>query len=372
MKVLQLTVHFPPNIGGVETHLWDLVRFLTKEEWKVFVLCYQPLSAKVSWKIFENSKNLQIFRIPWLTGLFYKFIPYPKLEFLYLFPGLFIFTPIILLINNPQVIHAHGLVAGFVAVFWGKVFQKKLIISTHSIYSFPKSGIYKKFAQFIFGNAKKVLCLSKQSFEEISNLGIEKSKISKFTYWIDLDNFSKDANANNNFQWKEKFIVLFVGRLIPEKGLEVLLDSFKNWNKNIGLAIAGTGPLENKIIKTSEKYSNLHFLGKIKQENLPANYSAASVLIVPSISEEGFGRVIMESLACETPVIASNRGAIPEAMDESVGKLISINPLNIKLTIEDLFKNPSKLKNLSKHARIFAQRRYSEDNAKSIIKAYTN
>lgn len=372
MTILQLTVHFPPNIGGVETHLWDLVTFLSKKDWKVFVLCLRPLSVKTSWKIYESIGSLEIFRIPWVSGLFYKFIPHPKLEFLYLFPGLFVFTPIVLLLKRSQLIHAHGLVAGFVATFWGKVFNKKVVISTHSLYSFPERGLYCEFAKFIFNNADRVLCLSDKSYQEILNLGINNRKVSRFTYWIDLNKFKKDKIVKKEFGWKEDFMVLFVGRLIREKGVDILLQSVKSWDKKIGLVFAGTGPLEKEIIRQASKNSRIHFLGKINQDNLPSIYSVADLVIVPSTSEEGFGRVIMESLACGTPVIASKRGSISEAMDESVGRMIDISPENIKEAVENLFKNPSKLKSLSKNARDFAKRRYADKNAKSIIQAYTD
>lgn len=370
MKVLELTVHFPPNVGGVETHLWDLVTLLPKKGWQVFVLCYRPLSVKVDWKIYEKFQRLEIFRIPWISGLFYKFIHNPKLEFLYLFPGLFIFTPIILLIKRTEIIHAHGIVAGFVAVFWGRIFHIRIVISTHSIYSFPNRGLYHIFAKNIFRSADKVLCLSKKSFDEIKQLGIEDKKLANFTYWIDLKKFVFNKEAKKIFNWKEKFIVSFVGRLVLEKGIDVLLESAKEWNKDIGLVFAGTGPLESRIISEASRNSRIHFLGKVDQKDLPNIYSATDILIVPSTSEEGFGRVIMESLACSIPVIGSNRGAIPETMDDSVGRLIDINPSSIKEAVEDFYKHPLKLSTLSKNARKFVERRYSEKNATAIIRSY--
>ena len=153
MKILQLTAHFSPNIGGVETHLNDLCHFLTKKGFKVTVLTYIPLHTNASWKIFEQKKDLDIIRIPWVPNLFYRLIKVPVLEFLYLLPGLFVFTPIILLIKSPNVIQAHGLVAGFVGVFWGKIFGKRVIVTTHSIYNFPKSGLYRNFVKWIFSNS---------------------------------------------------------------------------------------------------------------------------------------------------------------------------------------------------------------------------
>ena len=71
-KVLQLTAHFPPNVGGVETHLDDLVKVLIKRGWEVTVLTYQPLTTKVDWKMIEKKRHLLIFRIFWIKGFFYK------------------------------------------------------------------------------------------------------------------------------------------------------------------------------------------------------------------------------------------------------------------------------------------------------------
>lgn len=372
MKVIQISAHFFPNVGGVETHLSDLVNVLIKRRYKVFVLTYQPLTTKITWKIYENRNGNEILRIPWLANLFYKFVSFPVAEFLYLLPGLFLLTPVILVIRNPKVIHAHGLVAGFVGVFWGKFFHKKVVVSTHSIYNFSDKGLYRSFAKWIFMNANKSLGLSIQAEEEIKSLGISKERTDYFIYWVDLDKFKKVENAKFFLKWKNKFIVLFVGRLVEEKGIIELLQAAKIWDKNITLVIAGSGPLEEKVREAMNNFSNIEFRGIIPQDKLPVFYSASDILIVPSISEEGFGRVILESLACGTPVIGSNRGAIPEAMDETVGKLIDVTKSNIKEAIEHFYKNRGELKGLSLSCRKFAERRYSEKNISTIINSYTN
>lgn len=370
MRVLQISAHFRPNIGGVETHLTDLVKTLTKKGWGVFVLTYKPLTTKASSKIYEKHQLLTILRIPWLSGLFYKLIKYPLLEFLYLLPGLFFATPLVLFLVKPEIIHAHGLVAGFVAVFWGKIFKKKVVISLHSIYSFPKDGIYKDFVTLTFKNADYVLGLSNQSTEEIKSLGIEEIKVKKFTYWIDLKKFKKVDNAKFKLDWEEKFTCLFVGRLVNEKGIEELLRSIESWNQNINLKMIGSGPLEKKVADAASNLLNLDFIKEIDSDNLPIYYSRSDLLIVPSVSEEGFGRVILEALACGLPVIGSNRGAIGEAMDSTVGKLIDITPQNIKKTVEYFYRHRNELEKLAKNCRKFTERRYSEKNAEKIIEAY--
>lgn len=371
MKVLQITVHLFPNIGGVETHLNDLFNSLIKRGWEVFALAYQPLSTKTNWNIFEKDKNSTILRIPWIRGFFEKLINFPSLEFVYLVPGLFFVTPFVILFYQPQVLHAHGLSAAVSAVFWGKVFKIRRIISLHSIYSFPKKGLYSNFVKLLFRNCDTVLSLSKKSNEEIEALGVVKEKIKVFTYWIDLEKFKAITGAKEKLKWKDRFVVLFVGRLIKEKGLDVLLESVKTWNNNIKMVIIGSGPLEQEILRQAVGNKHIQFLGRQSQADLPLFYSAADCLIIPSTSEEGFGRVIIEALACGTPVIAADRGGIPEAMDETVGRLIDVTPEKIKDTLDYFYNHPEELNKLSRATRKFVERRYSESNAATIIKAYT-
>lgn len=362
MKILQLTVHFSPNLGGVETHLDDLIRGLADKKHQVFVLTYRPLSVKTDWKFWQEDKGVQILRLPWLPGWFNKLSKIPAGEFFYLVPGLFIVLPFILLFFRPNVIHSHGLSAGFVGAFWGKIFGIRTVLSTHSIYHFPKSGAFTAMAKWIFQTNEYNLCLSNQSAKELVDLGVSPQKVGRFTYWVDLDKFKSVPDAKRKIGWVGRFVVLFVGRLVSEKGIPELLQAAKLFKKGIDLKIAGSGPLESKVGK--------YYIGRISQADLPAYYSAADIVIVPSTHDEGFGRVIIEALACGTPIVAANRGAIPEAMDNSVGRLIDITPENINNTIVYFHKNAKKLLSMSKKAREFSVVRYSDVNINKIIASY--
>ncbi len=371
-QVLLVSIGFSPNVGGIETHFDDLVDGLKMHNWIVTVLTYQPLTSNIKAPYFEYSKSLSVFRLPILKGIFYKFVKYPVLEFLFLTPGLFLFLPFILLNNRKiKVVHSHGIIAGFVSLFWGKIFNIKVITTTHSIYNFPKSGLYRNLASFIFKNSDSVLCLSDQSLREVKGLGVPASKIKRFTYWINLKKFSHVPNAKSKLNLKRYFVVLFVGRLIQEKGLKILLNSLKSWPKNTELLIAGIGPLE-KLVQSCEinsKY-NVRYLGNVSQNKLPLYYSAADLLIVPSIHEEGFGRVIIESLACGTPVVGANRGAIPEAMNSSVGKLITISEESISKSIKQLSVDMELMRSLKNASRPYAVKNYSNQNLNIIIDQY--
>lgn len=370
MKVLQLTAHFSPNVGGVETHLDDLVTELVKQKIDVTVLTYRPLTTKANWKIFEDRKNLSIIRIPWIAGFFYTLVNKPILEFVYLFPGLFFITPLVIVAKKTTVIHAHGLVAGVVGVLWGKLLRKRVVVSTHSIYHFPTRGMYHRVVKWLFSNASCVLTLSQQSKAEVVKIGIPEKKVQVFTYWVDQDIFKPLPDAKKKLGWDKKFVVLFVGRLIEEKGINELLESSKRWDPSIFLAIAGTGPLQGIVEENARSSKNLIYAGRLGQKQLPLYYSAADMLIVPSVHEEGFGRVILEALFCGTPVIGSNRGAIPEAIDETVGKLVDVTPENIVQWVNYFSSHTEMLLKLKSKTRKFAEERYTNKNVEVIVKSY--
>ena len=356
MNILQLTVHFEPNIGGVETHLDDLIKILIKKKFKVAVLSYRPLETKAEWNLYEQRKNLQIIRLPLIPGLFYKFAKNPVLEFLYLTPILLFSTPFVIFFYSIEVIHAHGLISGFVGVFWGKILNKRVIVSIHNIYNFPDKGLYKSCVSWILKNSDNVLALSQGAINGVKALGLSSEKVKRFTYWIDLNKFRKIDNAKKLLKWENKLVVLFVGRLVEEKGLLQLLESAKTWNKMINLAIVGIGPLTKTVMETANQFSSIKFYGAKNSSQLPIYYSAADVVIVPSTSEEGFGRVILEALACGTPILGSTKGAIKEAMDESVGLFINPTRQEIKKNVEYLLENKNVLKRLSRKTREFVKK----------------
>lgn len=376
-EILITSIGFSPNLGGIETHFDDLVSALARRNWKIYVLTYKPITTDAKALIFERrGKNISIFRIPWFGKVFYKLVKRPFFEFIYLTPGLFVALPIFLILkgSNIKVIHSHGLIAGMVSVFWGKIFGKKIISTTHSIYNFPQSGFYRNLARLIFSSSNLILTLSRQSKAEIEGLGIPKEKIRVFTYWVDLKKFDVKGSkleVRKKLGIEAEFMVFCASRLVPEKGIRELLKAASIWDKKIFLVVSSVGPLKSLVEKYARKFRNISYVGGLSQDEMALYFSASDLLIVPSTHEEGFGRVILESLACGTPVIGSNRGAIPEAMDDTVGKLIDVRPDSIKETVEYFYKNPTELKKLSRNTRNYAVRHYSEANIKKIVESYS-
>lgn len=106
--------------------------------------------------------------------------------------------------------------------------------------------------------------------------------------------------------------VLFVGRLSPEKGIDVLLDAWSNGRVRRPLQIIGDGPLSPKVSAAAQQNGSIHYLGRLSHVDVLRHLDNARCLIVPSIWYETFGRTIIEAFSRGVPVLASNQGAMRE------------------------------------------------------------
>ena len=109
---------------------------------------------------------------------------------------------------------------------------------------------------------------------------------------------------------------LFVGRLERIKGLHTLIDSWSHI-KGYDLLVAGAGAEGEALRAQAATNKRIHFLGLRSQAELGALYRHAVSVIVPSITYETFGMILIEAFARKTPAIARNLGALPEVIEDS-------------------------------------------------------
>ena len=145
-NILVLTPFFHPNVGGVETHLTDLCNYLGKKGYNLYVLTYFPLTTRVEdAPKKEVSANLEIYRYKLFGHNFFHYLEkYPALALLYLMPILMFRSLLFMLKNRNKVdvIHTHGIVAAFIGRIIGKLFKKRIIMSTHAIYNLEKRNYF--------------------------------------------------------------------------------------------------------------------------------------------------------------------------------------------------------------------------------------
>ena len=120
---------------------------------------------------------------------------------------------------------------------------------------------------------------------------------------------------------QERPYFLFVGRLEVIKGLHTLIELWKRV-PDLDLLVAGTGTHEKKLRALASSNPRIRFLGALPQRELGTLYFHALACIVPSITYETFGMIIIEAFARKTPVIARDLGALPEVIDDSGGGFV--------------------------------------------------
>ncbi len=166
-----------------------------------------------------------------------------------------------------------------------------------------------------------------------------------------------------------KFKVLFVGRMTHQKGVDVLSQSISIINqdqdlqKNVKFQIVGSGPMSHVIKDLGKRYTNIQYLGRVSDEELPTIYRSSDVLVMPSRSET-FGIVAIEAQASGLPVIATNIPGPREIVINNVtGKVIrSYDSITLASTIRDFYhlwsKDREKFEKMRDYSRKNAKRRF--------------
>jgi len=162
------------------------------------------------------------------------------------------------------------------------------------IWFHKKIGTWKKINKYV--------CLSQNSLDLFnkSNFGVPK------TSFVIKPNFTVN-NKINDLDIVKGTHFLFIGRLSKEKGIENLLNTFKN--SSIKLKIAGDGPMKQEILQLSNSHKNIEYLGTITKEQIGNELQSAQALIFCSVWFETFGMVIIEAFSYKCAVITSNIGA---------------------------------------------------------------
>lgn len=250
-----------------------------------------------------------------------------------------------------------------------KVFHLRCLNVTYPIFkrNFVCRRLLGKIANIYIAQSKYVSSL-------LLDIGIPGSKIEVIPNAIDVSIFKPGGEKVDNR-------LLYVGRIEEYKGLHVLLKSLRLIHVPVELLIIGPmvgEPDYHKkimmlIAKLNDETSHkVMYLGPKKSRELLHYYQSASIVIMPSLSES-FGNVILESLACETPVIASSVGGIPEIIN-SYENGILVPPNNeVKLAeaIQSMLSDKDLRQKLGRHGRKLVIEKFSlEATAQKILSVY--
>ena len=260
---------------------------------------------------------------------------------------------------------------GVAAALVGKWLNKPVVINAlgTDINVIPAYRIPRAQIKWASNYASAMTTVSGALKERLLNLGVCGEKIQVNLHGVDHSQFAPRATpvGQTDGATTRARTLLCVGNLLEAKGQHLVIESLLHL-KDFRLVLIGEGEYENKLrlqVSSLNLEDRVRFAGHVAHKELVTYYAAADALILPS-SREGIPNVILESLACGTPVIATNVGGIPEIISsERAGILLDDrSPLAIADAVNRLFENYPSTHDVVDFSRQFTWSRTTENQVK--------
>lgn len=235
-----------------------------------------------------------------------------------------------------DVIHAHWLLPqGLVARHLSRLFSVAYVVTSHGGDLFGLRGhLLTRLKRHVAANAAAMTVVSTAMRDEVTRLKLQPPEIAVLPMGVDLqERFIPDMT-----QTRSTDRLLFVGRLVPKKGLTHLLDALPTMiakRPSIMLDIVGFGPEEDTLrakAKALGVEAHINFVGPTRQQDLPAMYQRAALFVAPFIrddsgNQEGLPVVLMEAIGCGCPVVVGDVAGVHDLLGEAARE-VCIQPEN--------------------------------------------
>lgn len=263
----------------------------------------------------------------WRSGLSIGHPRYPVVPKVGMVPAPFLLakavTPAVQSIINQgydfDLIDAHYFYPdGVAAVLLAQHFKKPVVVTARGsdINLIPRYRIPRKLILWAAGQAEGIITVCQALKQELVALGADGHRIVPLRNGIDLDAFKPCDRASARQQLGlTQFTLISVGHLIPEKGHDLVIAALPAL-PDVQLLIVGGGPERTRLEALAHKLhlsERVTFLGVLPQRELARCYGAADALVLASC-REGWANVLLESMACGSPVLASNVNGTPEVV----------------------------------------------------------
>jgi glycogen(starch) synthase len=314
MHILEVGMHwFPEGGGGADRYFYGLVSELGHSDCtlKAFVFG-EGKSAAGSHVRFLGSRDQSLRHrlLKLRKGVKEELARGPGPALIASHFSLYVFPLLDLLWRHPHVVHFHGPWA-YEAAAEGE--------SSRAVYF--KQAIER----VTYATARRFVVLSK-AFRDVlvMRYRIREDRIDIVPGGVQADSFNTGlsrAEAREKLGWpKDRVILVTVRRLARRMGLENFIEAvgqLREKERGILAVLAGTGPLAGELAALVERKNlqeHVKLAGFVPDADLPLAYRAADVSVVPSMALEGFGLIVLESLAAGTPVIVTPVGGLPEVV----------------------------------------------------------
>jgi glycosyltransferase involved in cell wall biosynthesis len=309
----------------VKDYFFDLSLHQSMQGHEVHVLTWKKNNSVSQNLAVDRVDDFRIHRLRGLNfGLYGAFQDYPYLPEL----------PCELEQLNPDIVHAesHLFLPSVQALRKAKELNIPFVLTIHGV--FANRGLVinttqKSYLHFIsrtFKKANRIICLTKSDACEIARYGFPEDKIRLVPNAVDTQRFRPGCEQNDN-------LVLWVGRFVPEKGLEHLIKAAKivaSKKNNVKFLLIGYGPLKNKIMQLAAEYGllgvSVYFSDSMSRDEISKIMRKAAFLAFPSL-KEGMPLSVLEALACGLPIIGFNVSGLNELVVNGENGLL-VQPRN--------------------------------------------
>ncbi|WP_236639951.1 glycosyltransferase family 4 protein [Salinigranum halophilum] len=343
MKIALLSIMYPPDAGGAETYAYELSRALAARghDVDVYTATTEPIPSDLDLpdgvsveRLFERKK------VPVAETIYYSLraraaVDFDEYDVVHgtLMPASTIaLTPGLGMADVPLVVTSHGTSLG--------EFRSH---NPHTLIDYLlKYGLHP--GNFVLDNvagrvADRVIAISDHVAEELRDTYGFGDKVTMIPHGVDTDRFRPHEEVHPTVG-PEKFTVLTVGRLGSRKGIGLAIRGIAALDDpDVEFLIAGTGRHEERLRTLARDLGvadQVRFLGYVPDEELPLLYSSADVFSLTS-RYEGLGLVLLEAMACGTPVVATDVGGIPTVVEDGVnGTLIPREPEAFASAVEHM------------------------------------
>ncbi|ATW23461.1 glycosyltransferase family 4 protein [Candidatus Formimonas warabiya] len=361
MRILMLSWEFPPhNVGGLGRHVYHLTKDLAAQGEEVHLLTGSAQGAPEE----EMINNIKVYRVNSLNLPSRDFVTgVLQLNFALIEKAISVMES-----QGPfDLIHAHDWLVAFAARAVKHAYKIPLVATIHATEYGRNQGLHNDVQRYISDvewwltyEAWRVIVCSRYMKSELQRIfQLPENKIHVVPNGVDIGSFQSVGHSFNrkNYAHDQEKMVFFVGRLVPEKGLHILLDAapkILHYCPDAKFIISGTGPSEEYLKKKAHMInisSKVYFTGYIDDAIRNGFYKNAHVAVFPSLYEP-FGIVALEGMAAGTPVVVTDVGGFSEVVEHGVDGLKAYpnNPNSLADNIIHLLKNPEYANTLKSRA----------------------
>ncbi|MCW4010945.1 MAG: glycosyltransferase family 4 protein [Candidatus Bathyarchaeota archaeon] len=330
LNVMMFSWEFPPRvIGGISPHMYFLSKSLAENGVKVHVVtCDFPGAPE-----YETIDGVEVYRIDSYKNPSPDFATWVYLMNLNMQKEA---AAIASKLPDPiDVFHAHDWLVATAGIGLKHVFRKPLIVTMHSTEIGRRDGLHATTEHMIHETeawltyeAWRVICCSNYMMSHVKwAFGLPGDKLSMVPNGVNPHAYDRLENQDlSSFRLKfalpHEKIVLYVGRLVYEKGIHILINAVPKVlaKADAKFVIVGSGYMQEQlsnIVKSMGLEHKVLFTGFVDEENLLKLQKVADVSVVPSLFEP-FGIVALEAMAAKSPVVVSDTGGLSEIVQHDV------------------------------------------------------